>query len=74
MGTDKTEQIYNFYFADTRAAAKSKHDSTIAGNLAVVREDYGICVRTHGNYATGSYQLVRCRHAMNRAFTTSRSG
>ena len=55
LATDKTEQNYNFYFADTSAAAKSKHASTIAGNLAVVREDYGICVQTHGNYATGSY-------------------
>lgn len=55
LGTDKTEQIYNFYFADTSIEAKPARDSTIAGNLAVVREDYGICVQTHGNYATGSY-------------------
>ncbi len=55
LGTDKTEQIYNFYFADTSAEKKPSHDSTIAGNLAVVREDYSICVQTHGNYATGSY-------------------
>ena len=34
---------------------KPTRDSTIAGNLAVVREDYGICVQTHGNYAAGNY-------------------
>lgn len=53
LGTNRTEQIYNFYLADTSVEAKPARDSTIAGNLAVVREDYGICVQTHGNYAAG---------------------
>ena len=29
---------------------------TIARNLAVVREDFEICLETHRNYASGDYQ------------------
>ena len=55
IGTDRTEQIYHFYFADTSEAARPAQEKTIAGNLAVVREDYEVCVTTHKNYASGSY-------------------
>jgi choline monooxygenase len=30
-------------------------EDTIARNLEVVREDFGICIETHKNYATGAY-------------------
>ncbi len=56
LGTDKTEQIYHFYFADNAAEAKPAQAKTIAANLAVVREDYEICVSTHRNYASGNYR------------------
>lgn len=49
----RTELIYNFYFADP--ADQSAIDDTIARNLAVVREDFEICIETHKNYATGGY-------------------
>ncbi len=55
LSTARTEQLYHFYFADTSAATAAARAKTIAGNLAVVREDYGICLETHKNYATGSY-------------------
>jgi len=55
LSSARTEQLYHFYFADTSDAAKSAQARTIAGNLAVVREDYGICVQTHQNYESGSY-------------------
>lgn len=55
IGTVKTEQIYHFYFADTSEAARPAQEKTIAVNLDVVREDYGICVQTHQNYAAGNY-------------------
>ncbi|MCB1378442.1 MAG: aromatic ring-hydroxylating dioxygenase subunit alpha [Alphaproteobacteria bacterium] len=55
LGTDRTEQIYHFYFADTSPATETRRQATIAGNLAVVREDYEVCVRTHQNYASGAY-------------------
>jgi len=55
LAFDRTEQIYHFYFADTGEALASKRASTIAGNLAVVREDYEVCVATHKNYMSGGY-------------------
>ena len=50
---ERTELIYNFYFADPSREAQI--ESTIAGNLAVVREDFEICIETHKNYATDAY-------------------
>jgi choline monooxygenase len=50
-----TELIYNFYFEDVSEATEGARDDTIARNLAVVREDFEICIETHKNYATGSY-------------------
>jgi choline monooxygenase len=51
-----TELIYNFYFADTSEATEAARNDTIARNLAVVREDFEICIETHKNYATGAYR------------------
>jgi choline monooxygenase len=49
----RTELVYTFYFADPTRT--SEIDDTIARNLEVVREDFGICIETHRNYATGAY-------------------
>lgn len=51
----RTELIYNFYFADTSEEAAAAKEDTISRNLAVVREDFGVCVDTQKNYSTGSY-------------------
>ncbi len=56
VGTRRTEQLYDFYFADLSPALDEKRADTIARNLAVVREDYEICVRTHDNYEAGNYR------------------
>jgi choline monooxygenase len=50
-----TELIYNFFFEDVAEANAAARSDTIARNLAVVREDFEICIETHKNYATGSY-------------------
>ncbi|MGC1430081.1 MAG: aromatic ring-hydroxylating dioxygenase subunit alpha [Albidovulum sp.] len=55
LAVDRTEQLYDFYFADTSEAAQPSRQKTIEGNLAVVREDYEVCVSTHRNYAAGVY-------------------
>ncbi|MCB2137410.1 MAG: aromatic ring-hydroxylating dioxygenase subunit alpha [Rhodobacteraceae bacterium] len=55
VSVERTEQLYNFYFADTSAAAEPARQRTIEGNLAVVREDYTVCTTTHRNYAAGVY-------------------
>ena len=56
LAHDRTELIYDFYFADLSEATKDKRDDTIARNLDVVREDFGICIETHKNYASGGYR------------------
>jgi choline monooxygenase len=55
LGVNRTEQLYSFYFADITTATQAARDKTISGNLAVVREDYGVCVGTHKNYETGLF-------------------
>ena len=55
LGHGRTELIYNFYFADLGEATKAARDDTVARNLAVIREDFAICLDTHHNYATGGY-------------------
>jgi choline monooxygenase len=52
----RTEQIYHFYFADISATREAERACTIARNIAVVREDCGICVSTHQNYTSGGYR------------------
>ena len=56
ISRDRTEQIYHFYFADTSVAREAERADTIARNIAVVREDCGICVSTHQNYTSGGYR------------------
>ena len=56
VGPDRTELIYNFYFEDMSDGARAAREQTIADNLAVVREDFEICIETHKNYASGAYR------------------
>ncbi|HUS55825.1 MAG TPA: aromatic ring-hydroxylating dioxygenase subunit alpha [Thermohalobaculum sp.] len=55
LGPDRTELIYHFYFADTSEAARPAREDTIARNIAVLEEDFEICVETQKNYASGGY-------------------
>jgi choline monooxygenase len=55
LGVNRTEQVYHFHFADTSEAAAPARAKTIADNLAVVREDFEVCMETHRNYAAGVY-------------------
>lgn len=55
LGPDRTELIYHFYFADSTAATAEARTETIAANLAVIREDFEICLEAHRNYASGGY-------------------
>ena len=66
LGHDRTELIYNFYFADP--SRTNTIEDTIQRNLAVVREDFGICIETHKNYAAG-----RSRPITRRACAISRT-
>ena len=66
LSVDRTEQSYNFYFADISDNTKAARERTIESNLAVVREDFQICEETHQNYANGAYSAgpLSSRHEM----------
>jgi choline monooxygenase len=68
----RTELIYHFYFADP--TRDSDIADTIARNLAVVREDFEICIETHKNYATGAYSAgpLSPRHEAGVAYFQNR--
>lgn len=51
----RTELLYHFYFQDASAAARDEQLATVAGNMAVIREDFAICEEIHGNFEAGSY-------------------
>ena len=55
IGAGQCELIYHFYFGDTSAAGRAARDDTIQRNLAVVREDFEVCIETQKNYASGAY-------------------
>ncbi len=52
----RTELVYNFYFEDTSEEGRPAREKTIADNLAVVREDFEICIETQKNYESGGYR------------------
>ena len=55
LSENRTELIYHFYFADTSEEKQAAREDTISRNIAVIEEDFGICIDTHKNYATGGY-------------------
>ncbi len=55
ISKDRTELIYTFYFADTSEEKAAAREDTIARNIAVVEEDFEICLETQKNYTTGGY-------------------
>jgi choline monooxygenase len=55
LSAGRTELVYDFYFSDVSEVSKAARDDTIARNLAVVREDFTVCLDTHANYAVGAY-------------------
>ena len=55
VSVDRTDQHYTFFFADTSAAQADARARSVNGTLAVVREDYEVCVSTHRNYQAGGY-------------------
>lgn len=54
-GVHQTDQHYHFFFADTSEAGAEARAKSVQGTLAVVREDYTVCLDTHRNYVAGAY-------------------
>ena len=46
ISRDKTELIYNFYFADLSKENEAKRNKVMADNLEVIHEDFEICNNT----------------------------
>lgn len=55
LSAEKTQLIYRFYFDDTSAARESDRQRTIEANIAVIEEDFSVCLATHQNYQSGLY-------------------
>ena len=55
LSESRTELLYHFYFQDTSEAARAEQLATVESNMAVIREDFAICVEIHGNFEAGSY-------------------
>jgi choline monooxygenase len=56
LNENQTEIIYDFYFEDTSKSTEVSRQDIIVKNLAVIREDFQICLETHENYQSGGYQ------------------
>ncbi|MEM7256855.1 MAG: aromatic ring-hydroxylating dioxygenase subunit alpha [Pseudomonadota bacterium] len=56
LSASKTQLIYRFYFSDTSAKAETARRQTIEANIAVIEEDFAVCLATHHNYQTGLYE------------------
>ena len=56
LAVDQTELIYDFYFADCAPETAAARQRTIDENLAVIREDFEICIETQKNYQSGGYR------------------
>ncbi len=76
LSEGRTELIYNFYFADTSEEKRAAREDTIARNIAVVEEDFSICLETHKNYATRGYSPgpLSPRHEQGVAWFQNRIG
>jgi choline monooxygenase len=55
VAVDRTEQHYDFYFADTSDAGAAARAASVNGTLSVVAEDKAISVDVHATYAGGGY-------------------
>jgi choline monooxygenase len=55
LAAGKTQLIYRFYFSDTSPATEDARQQTIAANIAVIEEDFAVCLATHQNYQSGLY-------------------
>jgi choline monooxygenase len=55
LSANRTQLIYRFYFADTSEERATERQATIDANIAVIEEDFGICLSTQANYEARVY-------------------
>lgn len=74
VSENRTELHYRFYFDAEHRQDEEFRNSTINRNLAVIREDFSICLETHNNYRSGGYESgpLSPRHERGVAYFQSR--
>jgi choline monooxygenase len=74
VSVDRTEIIYDFYFADTSEATAAERRRTIDTTCGIVREDFEICEHTQKNYQSGAYRPgpLSPRHEQSVAYFQSK--
>ncbi len=74
LSVDRTEIIYDFYFADTSPEGAADRRRTIDTSCGIVREDFEICEHTQLNYRSGAYTSgpLSPRHEQSVAYFQSR--
>ena len=59
LGVDRTEVIFDYYFADISAAAREKNLASIAVSERIQNEDVAICESVQRGLASRAYNTGR---------------
>ena len=59
LGVDRTEVIFDYYFADISAAAREKNLASIAVSERIQNEDVTICESVQRGLASRAYTVGR---------------
>lgn len=58
-GVDRTEVVFDFYFADDTEQARAEHEASIAVSHAIQEEDAAICAAVQRGLRSGAYDTGR---------------
>ena len=56
ISESKTELVYDFYFTEVSITNSPDREQIITNNIAVIEQDFDICLTTHQNYLSGGYE------------------
>jgi choline monooxygenase len=59
LGIDKTEVVFDFYFADVSDEAKARNEASIAASETIQNEDVSICLSVQRGLASRAYTSGR---------------
>jgi choline monooxygenase len=59
LGVDRTEVIFDYYFADSSAAAREKNLASVAVSERIQNEDLAICESVQRGLASRAYTVGR---------------
>jgi choline monooxygenase len=58
-GVDKTEVVFDFYFADVSEAARAANEASIEVSEEIQHEDVAVCVSVQRGLRSGAYDTGR---------------